>query len=36
MTALDTDEKALATSAADLGQAIADAMLDVFDGRVRA
>ena len=36
MTALDTDGKALATSAADLGQAIADAMLDVFDGRVRA
>ncbi|MBB5535943.1 hypothetical protein GGD55_002647 [Rhizobium giardinii] len=27
MTALDTDEKSLATSAADLGQAIADAML---------
>jgi len=28
MTARDTDEKALTTSAADLGQAIADAMLE--------
>jgi hypothetical protein len=32
MAAPDMDEKALATSAADLGQAIADAMMEVFDG----
>jgi endonuclease III len=32
MAARDMDEKALATSAAVLGQAIADAMLEVFDG----
>jgi len=32
MAARDMDEKALATSAANLGQAIADAMLEVFDG----
>lgn len=32
MAARDMDETALATSAANLGQAIADAMLEVFDG----
>lgn len=32
MAARDMNEEALATSAAELGQAIADAMLEVFDG----
>jgi hypothetical protein len=34
IAARDMDEKALAQSATDLGQAIADAMLEVFDGLV--
>jgi hypothetical protein len=32
MASRDVGEKAVATNAADLGQAIADAMLEVFDG----
>ena len=34
MAARDMDEDGLATSAADLGKAIADAMLEVFDGLI--
>ena len=34
MAARDMDEAALATSGAALGKAIADAMLEVFDGLV--
>ncbi|KQS83555.1 MULTISPECIES: hypothetical protein [unclassified Rhizobium] len=34
IAARDMDEKALAQSATDLGQAIADAMLEVFDGLI--
>lgn len=32
LAARDMNEEAIATSAAELGQAIADAMLEVFDG----
>ena len=34
IAARDMDEKALAQSATNLGQAIADAMLEVFDGLI--
>jgi hypothetical protein len=34
MAARDMDEEALSTSAAALGKAISDAMLEVFDGLV--
>ncbi|WP_341488029.1 hypothetical protein [Pararhizobium sp. A13] len=34
MAARDMNEAALATTAADLGKAIADAMLEVFDGLI--
>ncbi len=34
IAARDMDEKALAQSATDLGRAIADAMLEVFDGLI--
>lgn len=34
IAARNMDEKALAQSATDLGQAIADAMLEVFDGLI--
>ena len=34
MAARDMDEDGLAASAADLGKAIADAMLEVFDGLI--
>jgi len=36
MAARDMNEAALATTAADLGKAIADAMLEVFDGLIEA